>query len=43
MFVTDLAGSVYCAKLNGSQKRVLAYAQGNLSGVAYAEMTSTEK
>jgi sugar lactone lactonase YvrE len=43
MFVTDLAGSVYCAKLNGSQKRVLAYAQGNLSGVAYAEITSTEK
>jgi hypothetical protein len=37
MFVTDLAGSVYCAKLNGSQKRVLAYAQGNLTGVAYAE------
>ena len=43
MFVTDLAGSVYCAKLNGSQKRVLAFAQGNLSGVAYAEITSTEK
>jgi hypothetical protein len=43
MFVTDLAGSVYSAKLNGSQKRVLAYAQGNLSGVAYAEITSTEK
>jgi hypothetical protein len=43
MFVTDLAGSVYCAKLNGSQKRVLAAAQGNLTGVAYAEITSTEK
>ncbi|MFL6602875.1 MAG: 3-hydroxyacyl-CoA dehydrogenase [Steroidobacteraceae bacterium] len=43
MFVTDLAGSVYSAKLNGSQKRVLAYAQGNLSGVAYAEITSMEK
>ncbi|MDB6156860.1 MAG: 3-hydroxyacyl-CoA dehydrogenase [Gammaproteobacteria bacterium] len=43
MFVTDLAGSVYCAKLNGSQKRVLAYVQGNLTGVAYAEITSTEK
>jgi sugar lactone lactonase YvrE len=39
MFVTDLAGSVYSAKLNGSQKRVLAYAQGNLAGVAYAELT----
>jgi hypothetical protein len=43
MFVTDLGGSVYCAKLNGSQKQVLAYAQGNLSGVAYAELTSTGK
>ena len=43
MFVTDLAGSVYSAKLNGSQKRVLAYAQGNLSGVAYADISSTEK
>ncbi|MDB6011351.1 MAG: 3-hydroxyacyl-CoA dehydrogenase [Gammaproteobacteria bacterium] len=43
MFVTDLAGTVYCAKLNGSQKRVLAYAQGNLTGVAYAEITSTER
>ena len=43
MFVTDLAGSVYCAKLNGSEKRVLAFAQGNLSGVAYAEISSTEK
>ena len=43
MFVTDLGGSVYCARLNGSQKRVLAYAQGNLSGVAYADITSTEK
>jgi sugar lactone lactonase YvrE len=43
MFVTDLAGSVYSAKLNGSQKRVLAYAQGNLAGVAYAEITSKEK
>jgi hypothetical protein len=43
MFVTDLAGTVYCAKLNGSQKRVVAYAQGNLTGVAYSEITSTEK
>jgi hypothetical protein len=42
MFVTDLAGSVYSAKLDGSQKRVLAYAQGNLTGVAYGEIASTE-
>jgi hypothetical protein len=43
MFVTDLAGSVYSARLDGSDKRVVAFAQGNLSGVAHAEITSTEK
>ena len=37
MFVTDLAGSIYSAHLNGSEKRPIAMAQGNLSGVAYAE------
>jgi hypothetical protein len=36
MFVTDLAGSVYAAKLDGTGKTVLLYAQGNLTGVAYA-------
>jgi len=40
MFVTDLAGSVYCARLDGSQKRGIGFAQGNLTGVAYAD-TST--
>jgi hypothetical protein len=42
MFVTDLGGSVYSAKLDGSEKRALLFAQGNLSGVAYAETTSKE-
>ena len=37
MFVTDLAGSIYCAHLNGSDKRPIAMAQGNLTGIAYAE------
>jgi hypothetical protein len=37
MFVTDLAGSIYSARLNGSEKRPIAMAQGNLSGIAYAE------
>jgi Low-density lipoprotein receptor repeat class B len=37
MFVTDLAGSVYSARLDGTEKQVLAFAQGNLSGVAYVE------
>lgn len=38
MFMTDLAGSVYCANLDGSGKKVLLYAQGNLAGIAYAEV-----
>jgi len=37
MFVTDLAGSIYSAHLNGPEKRPIAMAQGNLSGIAYAE------
>jgi Low-density lipoprotein receptor repeat class B len=40
MFLTDLAGSVYSAKLNGSEKETLLYAQGNLTGIAYAELPS---
>ena len=36
LFVTDLGGSVYAARLDGSDVRVLAFAEGNLSGVAYA-------
>jgi len=38
MFVTDLAGSVYTAALNGSGKKPLLAAQGNLTGIAYAEI-----
>lgn len=37
MFVTDLAGSVYSARLDGSEKRTLLIGQGNLTGIAYAE------
>jgi sugar lactone lactonase YvrE len=36
MFLTDLAGSVYSARLDGSSKQTLLYAQGNLTGIAYA-------
>jgi DNA-binding beta-propeller fold protein YncE len=43
MFATDLGGSLYTAKLDGSEKRTLLFAQGNLSGVAYAEIPSQEK
>jgi hypothetical protein len=38
IFVTDLAGSVYSSKLDGSQERNLLFAQGNLTGIAYAEI-----
>jgi sugar lactone lactonase YvrE len=42
MFVTDLTGTIYTARLDGSDRRGLAYAQGNLTGIAYAEIP-TEK
>jgi len=42
MFITDLAGSVYSAKIDGSQKKTLLAAQGNLTGIAYAEITRKE-
>jgi hypothetical protein len=38
MFVTDLAGSVYTADLDGKNERNFLYAQGNLTGIAYAEI-----
>src|SRR5262245_20983832 len=38
MFVTDFAGSVYSARLDGSDERNFLYAQGNLTGIAYAEI-----
>ena len=37
MFFSDLAGTVYSAKLDGSEKRALLMVQGNLTGVAYAD------
>jgi DNA-binding beta-propeller fold protein YncE len=38
MFITDLAGSVYSANLDGSNKKTLLFAEGNLTGIAYAEI-----
>jgi len=40
MFVTDLDGSVYSARLDGSEEKVLLAGQGNLTGIAYAEITA---
>jgi hypothetical protein len=41
MFVTDLAGSVYSANLDGSNKKPVVFAQGNLTGIAYAEIPAS--
>ena len=38
MFLTDLAGSLYSANLDGSNKKTLLFAEGNLTGIAYAEL-----
>src|SRR6266700_1797665 len=38
IFVTDFAGSVYSADLDGSNERNFLFAQGNLTGIAYAEI-----
>jgi hypothetical protein len=42
MFMTDFAGSVYSARLDGSEKRNFLFGQGNLTGIAYAEISSKE-
>jgi DNA-binding beta-propeller fold protein YncE len=42
MFFSDLGGSVYTARLDGSEARALTFAQGNLTGVAYAELPITK-
>jgi hypothetical protein len=38
LFMTDLGGSAYSCHLDGSNKKVILFAQGNLSGIAYAEL-----
>jgi sugar lactone lactonase YvrE len=38
MFVTDLAGSMYSARLDGTGEKNVLFAQGNLTGIAYAEI-----
>jgi DNA-binding beta-propeller fold protein YncE len=38
MFVTDFAGSVYSADLDGKNERNFLYGQGNLTGIAYTEI-----
>jgi hypothetical protein len=38
MFVTDLGGSIYVGALDGSGHRPIRALQGNLTGIAYAEL-----
>jgi len=38
MFLTDLAGDIYTARLDGSDKKVVLGVQGNVTGIAYAEI-----
>ncbi len=42
MFVTDLAGSVHTARLDGSENRTLLAACGNLTGITLAEIPNQE-
>jgi DNA-binding beta-propeller fold protein YncE len=39
MFITDFGGNVLVAKLDGSDAEALLVAQGNLTGIAYAEIS----
>ena len=38
MFITDFAGSVYAADLDGKNERNFLFGQGNLTGIAYTEI-----
>ena len=38
MFITDLAGSIYSANLDGSNHKTLIVVGGNFTGIAYAEL-----
>lgn len=42
MFMTDLGGSVYMADLDGSNRKEILVGQGNLTGIAYAELPAEE-
>ena len=40
MFNTGFGGSVYSANLNGWNRKTLRLAEGNLTGIAYADVPS---
>jgi hypothetical protein len=35
LYATDLGGSVYRARLDGSERKILLSGQGSLTGIAY--------
>jgi DNA-binding beta-propeller fold protein YncE len=41
MFFTDFAGTVYSANLDGTNAKTLLFAEGNLTGIAYAEIPAS--
>jgi hypothetical protein len=42
MFLTDLGGSIYSASLDGSNRKTLLAAEGNLTGIVYAEIPAAQ-
>ncbi|WP_393085811.1 3-hydroxyacyl-CoA dehydrogenase [Streptomyces sp. LN704] len=42
LFVTDMAGTVYAADLDGSNRREILIVQGNLTGIAHALVPTEE-
>jgi DNA-binding beta-propeller fold protein YncE len=42
MFLTDLGGSVYSASLDGSNRKTVLAAEGNLTGIAYVEIPAQQ-
>jgi sugar lactone lactonase YvrE len=38
LFITDLGGTIYQVRTDGSDPRAVAFAQGNLTGIAYARL-----
>ena len=43
MFITDFAGTVYSANLDGSDRRTLLFGQGNLTGIAFVKSLPVAK
>lgn len=41
MFFTDLAGNVYSANLDGANQKTLLFLEGNVTGIAYAELPAS--